>query len=43
MHIDGIKEILNVGGYDIELKETNYKENVNSFNHHQVRFLKSDK
>ena len=38
-----IKEILNVGGYDIELKETNYKENVNSFNHHQVRFLKSDK
>ena len=41
MHIDGIKEIENIDGYDIELKNNGNKEKVNSFNHYQVRFLKS--
>ena len=41
MHIDGIKEIENIDGYDIELKKNGNKEKVNSFNHYQVRFLKS--
>ena len=40
MHIDGIKEIENIGGYDIKLKKSKKKETVNSFNHYQVRFLK---
>ena len=40
MHIDGIKEIENIDGYDIELKNNGNKEKVNSFNHYQVRFLK---
>jgi len=43
MHIDGIKEIENIDGYRIELKETENGEKINSYNHHQVRFLKSDK
>ena len=43
MHIDGIKEIENIGGYDIELKKNNNQEKVTSFNHYQVRFLKSEK
>ena len=43
MHIDGIKEIENIEGYDIELIKTKNKEKVTSFNHYQVRFLKSDK
>ena len=43
MHIDGIKEIENVDGYDIELKNNNKQEKINSFNHYQVRFLKSEK
>ena len=40
MHIDGIKEIENIGGYDIKLEKSKKKETVNSFNHYQVRFLK---
>ena len=41
MHIDGIKEIDNIDGYEIQLKKTNNKENITSYNHYQVRFLKS--
>ena len=40
MHIDGIKEIENVDGYELVLKSTNKKPNINTFNHYQVRFLK---
>ena len=43
MHIDGIKEIENIGGYDIQLKKSTQEEKVKSLNHHQVRFLKSQK
>ena len=43
MHIDGIKEINNIDGYDIQIKKTKKKEDVISYNHYQVRFLKSDK
>ena len=43
MHIDGIKEIENIGGYDIKLEKSIKKETVNTYNHHQVRFLKKDK
>ena len=42
MHIDGIKEIENIGGYDIQLKKSKSKERVTSLNHYQVRFLKSE-
>ena len=42
MHIDGIKEIENIDGYDIKLIKKN-KHKVTSFNHYQVRFLKSEK
>ena len=42
MHIDGIKEIENIGGYDIQLKKSNSKQRVTSLNHYQVRFLKSE-
>ena len=40
MHIDGIKEIENVDGYDIKLNQSNEKEKIKSYNHYQVRFLK---
>ena len=43
MHIDGIKEIENINGYDLYLKKSNRKEKITSFNHYQVRFLKSEK
>ena len=43
MHIDGIKEIENIDGYNIELKETKEEEKIKSYNHHQVRFLKPNK
>ncbi len=43
MHIDGIKEIENVDGYDIDLLKSNTNEKITSFSHHQVRFLKSTK
>tara|TARA_B100000029_G_scaffold211957_2_gene209971 strand:+ start:916 stop:1053 length:138 start_codon:yes stop_codon:yes gene_type:complete len=43
MHIDGIKEIENIDGYKIKLHKTNEKEKITNFNHHQVRFLKSNK
>jgi len=43
MHIDGIKEIENIDGYDITLKKTGNASKVNSYNHYQVRFLKPDK
>ena len=43
MHIDGIKEIENIDGYDIQLNKNSSKEKVTSFNHYQVRFLKSEK
>lgn len=42
MHIDGIKEIENIDGYDVKLIKKN-KQKVTSFNHYQVRFLKSEK
>mgnify|MGYP001274594786 FL=1 len=42
MHIDGIKEIENIDGYDIQLKKSNKEQKINLFNHYQVRFLKSD-
>ena len=40
MHIDGIKEIENIDGYDIQLNQSKQKEKVTSYNHYQVRFLK---
>jgi len=43
MHIDGMKEIENVSGYDINLKKTSNKEKVNNYNHYQVRFLSKNK
>lgn len=43
MHIDGIKEIKNVDGYEINLLQSKEKEKIISFSHHQVRFLKSQK
>ena len=43
MHIDGIKEIKNINGYDIQLINNNRKEKVTYFNHYQVRFLKQNK
>ena len=43
MHIDGIKEIENIGGYDIKLEKSTEKEKINTYNHYQVRFLKKDK
>tara|TARA_Y100000996_G_C21970248_1_gene416102 strand:+ start:85 stop:366 length:282 start_codon:yes stop_codon:yes gene_type:complete len=43
MHIDGIKEIENINGYDIQLNKNRNKEKVTSYNHYQVRFLKSEK
>ena len=42
MHIDGIKEIENIDGYDVRLKKSTNDEKINLFNHYQVRFLKSD-
>ena len=43
MHIDGMKEIVNISGYDINLKKTSNKEKVNNYNHYQVRFLSKNK
>ena len=43
MHIDGIKEIENVDGYDLQLLKSLKKEKITSYNHYQVRFLKDDK
>jgi hypothetical protein len=40
MHIDGIKEIENIDGYDIQLNKTQHREKITSYNHYQVRFLK---
>jgi hypothetical protein len=40
MHIDGIKEIENIDGYDIELVQSNNDNRINIYNHYQVRFLK---
>ena len=40
MHIDGIQEIENVDGYDIQLTKSNDQEKVTIYNHYQVRFLK---
>ena len=40
MHIDGIKEIENIDGYDIQLNQSKQKEKVTSYNHYQVRSLK---
>ena len=42
MHIDGIKEIENIDGYDLQLKKGQNKEKITSFNHYQVKFLKSE-
>ena len=43
MHIDGIKEIENIGGYNVKLEKSKEEEKVNTYNHYQVRFLKKDK
>ena len=43
MHIDGIKEIENIGGYNVKLEKSKEQEKVNTYNHYQVRFLKKDK
>tara|TARA_B100000575_G_C23102574_1_gene636218 strand:+ start:32 stop:322 length:291 start_codon:yes stop_codon:yes gene_type:complete len=43
MHIDGMKEIENISGYDINLKKSSKKEKVNNYNHYQVRFLSKNK
>ena len=43
MHIDGIKEIENIGGYDIKLEKSIQREIVNTYNHHQVKKKKKDK
>ena len=40
MHIDGIKEIINVDGYDLELKKVSNPEEIINYSHHQIRFLK---
>ena len=42
MHIDGIKEIENVDGYDIQLENIGNRSKIKTYNHYQVRFLKSD-
>jgi hypothetical protein len=42
MHIDGIKEIVNVDGYTIGLEKTDGGKKNNTFNHYEVRFLKSE-
>ena len=42
MHIDGIKEIENVDGYNVVLQQSKNDEKINTFNHYQVRFLKTD-
>ena len=42
MHIDGIKEIENVDGYNVLLQKSVDGEKINTFNHYQVRFLKKD-
>ena len=40
MHIDGIKEIINVEGYDLELKKGAKPQEIITYSHHQIRFLK---
>ena len=42
MHIDGIKELENVGGYRIDLEKTGEVDKINTYNHYQVRFLKPE-
>tara|TARA_B100000579_G_C22358065_1_gene632544 strand:+ start:75 stop:356 length:282 start_codon:yes stop_codon:yes gene_type:complete len=42
MHIDGIKEIEIIDGYRLVLEKTEDDDKINMFNHHQIRFLKSD-
>ena len=42
MHIDGIKEIENIDGYDIKLVDSDNETKVNIYNHYQVRFLKEE-
>ena len=41
MHIDSMKEIENIDGYDIKIVQNEHK--INIYNHYQVRFLKSYK
>ena len=41
MHIDGIQEIENIDGYEIQLKKNNKKEKITLYNHSQIKFLKS--
>ena len=43
MHIDGIKEIENIEGYDIKVVQNKNEHKINIYNHYQVRFLKSEK
>ena len=37
MHIDGIKEIEYIDGYDINVKKSSNKEKVNTYNHYKER------
>lgn len=40
MHIDGIQEIKNIDGYDIQLSKVKSNQKNKIYNHYQVRFLK---
>tara|TARA_A100001011_G_scaffold312478_1_gene329926 strand:+ start:96 stop:374 length:279 start_codon:yes stop_codon:yes gene_type:complete len=40
MHIDGIQEIQNIDGYDIQLSKSKSDQKNKTYNHYQVRFLK---
>ena len=41
MHIDGIKEIETIDGHDVQLKKSDIDKKIITYNHYQVRFLKS--
>ena len=43
MHIDSMKEIENIEGYDIKVVQNENEHKINIYNHYQVRFLKSYK
>ena len=39
MHIDGIKKIINVDGYNIKLEKSDYKTSNEEFNYKEVQNL----
>ena len=43
MHIKDIKEIKNIDGYYIKVEQNENEHKINTYNHYQVRFLKSEK